>query len=110
MDYNRVGSAAAGTSNYPIDKQANEPDSASRIRDGIGKSEELLSELHETLNRFEKRFDTVLLPSPPSTSTGLGGNTPTPVNSHVMGRIDILNEGYRHAIERIRDVMRRTEL
>lgn len=92
-----------GAGNAPAD------DSASRIRDSIGSTEQLLSVLQETIERMERRLDTVLTPQPPSTSGQVNKN-PTPIGSHVVGRLEILNEGFAHAIQRLIDLTRRVEV
>ncbi len=86
-----------------------EPESASPIRDSVTASEQILSELHNVIDQFEKRLDTVLLPVPPQ-GAGTSGAVPTPATSHVRGRLLILNEGYIHAAARLRDLIRRVEV
>ncbi len=84
-------------------------ESASRIRDGICMTEQTLSELDEALNQLERRLDTVLTPVPPST-TGQAQAKNQQIGSHVKGRVDILNEGFSLAVQRIRHLMSRVEV
>lgn len=112
MDYsnqNQQKSYAIGHQ-YPADAltKAVEPTSTP-IRDKVSQAEQLLSELHEAINSLESRFDTALSPMPPST-TNAAASTPTPPMSHVLGRLQILNDGYEHAIHRLRTLAKRCEL
>jgi len=92
---------AVGT---PIDE------TRSAIRDGLSNSEQLLSELHGAIDVLEKRLDTVLVPTPPSTSPLAQTSAPALLSSQVRGRIDIMNEGYLHANARLRALMARIDV
>jgi len=85
------------------------PEERTAIRDAITGGEQILSELQMVVDALEKRLDTVLLPTPPSTM-GKDPGPPTPAASHVRGRLDIMNEGYQHATARIRLLMARIDV
>lgn len=91
--------------------QANsiEPETPSKIRDGITTAEQFQSEINEHISLLEKRLDTVLRPVPPS---GQGANvaTPQPVCSHVTGRLNLLNEGLHGIVTRLRELRDRVEV
>lgn len=113
MDYNKgvqLGSGYAG--NLAQTSAVEALESASWIRDATSQSEQLLSDLHEQLNRLEQRLDTVLTPSAPSpaTTNSVAPKNPTPIGSHLRGRVAILNEGWQHAIERINQLRSRIEI
>lgn len=96
--------ASAGVAKTPEDV------SPSRIRDGIGRTEDALSLVQGAITALESRLETVLSPQPPSPVGSAQVKTPAPQNSHVMGRIDILNEGFENAAVRLRDLARRVEV
>ncbi len=73
-------------------------------------AEELLSGVHETISQLEKRLDTVLRPMPPTGQANQAGATIGPVCSHVAGRLNILNDGFRSAIARLQDIASRAEV
>jgi len=83
----------------------------SQIRDCISCTEQILSELHGTIDQLEKRLDTVLTPTPPDVArSGSGTVAPAPSVSHVHGRLQILNDGFQHAISRLRTLGNRIEV
>ncbi len=111
MDY--VNSAQGRTSTaYLGATTAVEPsESPSVIRNGVTNAEQLLSGIHESISLLEKRLDTVLRPVPPQVqATQNAPNTPTPVCSHVTGRMNILNDGFSAAISRLQDLASRVEV
>lgn len=84
--------------------------SASVIRDAVSGNEQILSELHETISRLEGRLDPALTPVPPQTS-GTNSQVPNgPPCSHVTVRLGALNDGYRHAVQRLRELIQRVEV
>ncbi len=98
----------ANMNNYA--KQA-EPTPSSQARDRISSAEQWLSDLNNLVDGLEKRLDTILTPVPPSTIGGTGGSpTPQQLKSHVVGRLDILCEGYSHLASRIQHLSNRIEL
>ena len=114
MEY--VNATGYAGSSYPTGQALSGPspqtdESASRIRDGITRAEELLSQVHEAILLLEKRLDTVLSPVPPSVAgnSAAKAQTGAPI-SHLLGRITILNEGFDHAAQRVRDLTRRVEV
>jgi len=91
-------------------KSVPEPVSASRIRDGITAIEETLSALHDAIGSLESRLETVLQPQPPSTAANASIRPASVPQSHVMGRVSILQEGFEAAINRVRDIAIRIEV
>lgn len=85
--------------------------SPSMIRDAIGATEQSVSLLHEAITELEGRLDTVLSPQPPQLTTG-GANAkdPRPSSSQVHTRMQELNAGFSHAIDRLRELARRVEI
>lgn len=83
--------------------------SPSVIRDTVGFAEETLSELHEAINHLEKRLEPALRPMPPVTDNIKPSPTGPPM-SHVAGRLAILNEGFRQAVSRLRELTQRVEV
>lgn len=107
---NKVNAGYASQS-YATGTASQVDESASAIRDGIGLSEQLLSELHERINQLESRLDTVLVPVGPTPNMpATNAKTPIPTVSHLRGRVGILNEGWQHAIERLSNIRARVEL
>jgi len=84
-------------------------ESASVIRDGIGQAEQWVSDLHGLVDQLEKRLTTVLSPSQPMPDSAGTAKSPTP-QSHVTGRLQILNEGYAHLASKLNDILRRVEV
>ena len=109
MDY---GAQTAASGRYIGAQISNAPtpvdESASPIRDGITGAEEILSNVHEAINALERRLETVLTPAPPSTSPDT--NKARQSSSHLTGRVLILNDGFMHAVQRLRDLARRVEV
>lgn len=106
---NSLAQSAVGYS--PQAPPATEAESTSRIRDGVSQSEQLLTAVHEIISMLEKRLDTVLQPVPPQPASNAGQAARTgPVASHLYGRLVILNEGYEHAVARLRDLIRRVDV
>lgn len=105
MDYRNLGNATSATA---IGGTAIE--STSPVRDGIGSTEERLSEIHNTIDMLEKRLDTLLTPCAPTPAATATQSTPQQMMSHLQGRVRILNEGFQHAIQRLHDLNRRIEL
>jgi len=97
-----AGMGIAG--NSAIDK------SSTPVRDTIGGLEQLLSELHSTIDGLEGRFDTILTPVPPSPVRTDETRRPDRVQSHLQGRLGILAEGYQAAIVRLHMIADRIEL
>lgn len=89
--------------------RADTPESPSRIRDAVSGIEERLSEVHQLISMLEKRFDTVLQSVPPSPA-----QTPPSSNhaacSHIFGRLALLDEGFKQAADRMRDIAQRAEV
>lgn len=86
-------------------------ESPSRLRDGVGGTEQLLSDVHEAINVLEKRLDTVLTPAPPTVNQlQQNAKQMTPMGSHLSGRVLILNEGFGHAVARLRELAQRVEV
>lgn len=71
------------------------------IRNKISDAEQLMSGIHALIDLVEKRFETVLLPNPPSTAQSTPSAPPS-ISSHVRGRLDLLNDGLYHAIARLK--------
>ena len=100
------------TSAYTGNLQGSEATAASPIRDSITGAEQLLSDVHQSIDLLEKRLDTLLTPvapTPPAQINSRVAATGGP-SSHVLGRMSILNEGYQHAITRMRELHNRIEL
>lgn len=79
------------------------------VRDGLSANEQTLSELHETISRLEGRLETALTPTPPQPASTTNC-APGPPCSHVANRLASLSDGYRHAVLRLQDLMRRVEV
>jgi hypothetical protein len=107
MDYRNAQTKPLGYSN--VEPTPPPVESPSRLRDLVSNTEQLLSGIHETLVMLEKRLDTVLSPASP---VGSGGGTAVnkALSSHLVGRIDILNDGLTDAIHRIQDITQRVEV
>lgn len=97
------GHAAAGTLVDP-------PSTSSPARDRISAAESWLSDSHVALDMLEKRLDTILTPTAPQGTSGVNQNTPTPLQSHVVGRLQILNDGYAHLVQRMHTLADRIDL
>lgn len=83
---------------------------ASIIREVLNSGDHTLGELHEAITYLEKRLDTILTPMPP-TNAGSGTCAPNgPPASALTGRLALLNEGHRQAVQRLRDLMARIEV
>lgn len=82
----------------------------SKIRDEITQGEQILSELHATIEQLERRLDTALTPVPPQPAGLDARNVQSSVKSHLLGRVQMLNEGFAHAITRLNDIRTRIEL
>lgn len=95
------GAGLAGPS--PVDE------SASKIRDAVGMTEEALSQLHGTIDRLEKRLHTVLTPAPPTVNGGETKQAP-PVDSPLLSRIGSTNVVIMQAIERLSRITHRIEI
>lgn len=104
-NYQKQPYGATAAIAMPVDLE----ESASRIRDGISAAEQELSQVHSAIDRLEKRLDTILTPVPPSTLSGNANKASQP-SSHVMGRIELLNEGFQHATSRLRALTLRVEV
>lgn len=98
--------ATSQGSNY----KSPEPASTSPARDRIASAEQWLSDLHSIVDGLEKRLDTILTPVPPSGVGNSVGPTPTQPKSHVVGRLDILCDGFSHLASRIQQLGTRIEL
>lgn len=79
------------------------------IRGALDAHESTLAELHETISRLEGRLDPALTPAPPQ-PTGATSGPSAPPCSHVALRLVSLNSGYRHAVERLRELTQRVEV
>lgn len=79
------------------------------VRDLISANEETLAELHDTISRLEGRLETALTPMPPQPAAATSGPSAPPC-SHVAVRLGSLNEGYRHAAARLRELTQRVEV
>jgi hypothetical protein len=107
MDYRNYGaSVTTNVANVPTDSTG---EANSRIRDYVTNAEQFVSGLHDTISHLEKRLDTVLRSVPPSTA-----KAPTPTNaiaeSHLGGRLNILNDTIKGAGERLVDLIQRVEI
>jgi hypothetical protein len=84
-------------------------ESASQIRDAIGTTEQIATDLHEALSHLESRLDTVLCPVPP-TGADASKSMPEPVRSHLLGRVLSVNGSLSAAIDRVRHLRSRVEV
>lgn len=109
MEYAQSNQAYRTAQTRALEVPADSPGEASRIRDGITNAEQALSGIHEQIGLLEKRLDTVLRPIPPQGNTASTA-TPQPICSHVTGRLNILNEGFAAAAERLRELRERVEV
>lgn len=100
----RVYTSPAAACDPPVDH------SASIIRDGLSSNEQTLSEIHETISRLEGRLDPALTPIPPQPASTSGQAPNGPPSSHVTERLTTLNSGYRHAVQRLRELIQRVEV
>lgn len=78
-----------------------DPVESSPARNQISQAEQLLSDLHNAIDRLEQRLDTILTPIPPDVNKNGPSPTPTMPKSHVVGRLELLNEGFMHVGSRI---------
>lgn len=84
--------------------------SSSVVRDGLSANEQTLSEIHETISRLEGRLDPALTPVPPQPASTNSQTPNGPPCSHVTARLGALNDGYRHAVQRLRELIQRVEV
>lgn len=85
-------------------------ESGSPIRDRISAAESWLSDLHMAVDNLEKRLDTVLAPVPPANPSTTAVQPPQRPQSHVQGRLEILNDGFAHLCARLNHLHLRIEL
>jgi len=113
MDYmshgNAAGTAANSLNVYTGSIPAPSDESASKVRDQVSMTEQLLSELHEAISQLERRIEVALMPMPP-TPAPTGPNVNKQVGSHLLGRVQILTEGFQSAVARIHALRQRVEL
>jgi hypothetical protein len=101
--YTGGGGGAMAYDNPPIE-------TGTIVRNGLSANEETLSEVHEAINRLESRLETALTPMPPQPA-GTSTAAPTgPPCSQVAYRLAQLNDGYRHAANRLRELLQRVEV
>ena len=113
MDYRLAQQDKTAMAGIGYAQNAQSVEVSTPIRDRISANEQLLSELHNQIDLLEKRLDTVttpVAPTPAQTQTGNPAPRSQPNSSHVSGRLDILNEGYMHAIGRLSALRDRVEL
>ncbi len=110
-DFDARGYSTSGLGSAVMSKVgADEAESASRIRDGIGQAEQASSMILEAIESLSRRLDTVLSPTPPST---LSANKPSATiapYSHLCERVNMLNETLSGAEQRLRELRRRVEV
>lgn len=103
------GHAAAGTLVDPPSTSSPARDRISAAaRDRISAAESWLSDSHAALDMLENRLDTILTPTPPGNDVNPAA--PTPLQSHVVGRLQILNDGYAYLVRRMHTLAERIEL
>lgn len=86
------------------------PESASQIRDAIGRAEQLTQEAHQVLDRLIDRLDAALTPTANTAGTPAPTPAPAPPASDVRRRLEQLNEGLVGLQGRIAHLMNRIEL
>ena len=97
----------AGNAGCDVPRLQGEPDSASLIRDEMGRCEELVVALHEEVSGLERRLETILAPAIPNASM----QQPNPVGgSDVLHRVTGLTMSARALGQRLHDVLLRIEL
>lgn len=81
-------------------------------RNQISGAEQWLSDLYTAVDRLEQRLDTILTPAPPQIdrASAATGSVPTPLKSHVVGRLEQLNVGCGLIAERLHQLTTRVEL
>lgn len=95
---------------YPVGSATVPTDISSPVRDRIGGCESWLSDLHGAVDQLEKRLDTILTPAPPQPSSTGGVAKNGQLQSHVQGRLELLQEGFSHLCSRIQQLQSRVEL
>lgn len=105
--YNGAAMAASGAWN--AGSPTCDPIETSPARNQISGAETWLSDLHAAIDRLEQRLDTILTPVPPDVNK-VNASTPTSPKSHVVGRLELLNEGFAHLSGRIERLKGRVEL
>lgn len=112
MDYSGQGTSARqnNTVSSIAYKTAADPIESSPARNQIGNAEQYMSDMHSALDRLESRLDTILTPVPPDVNKTNGSPTPMGPKSHVVGRLETLNDGLLHVVARIDRLNARVEL
>lgn len=99
-----LGGAQMARQASPVDSET-----PSQIRDAVGVAEQCLSDLHDQIAALERRLETVLSPAPPQVARD-NAKAPTPTGSHLLGRLLIVDEGFRFACERLSAIRNRVEI
>lgn len=86
-------------------------ESGSPVRDRLSASESWLSDLNMAIDNLEKRLDTILTPAMPSPPNAADPRAAVQRSqSHLQGRLEILNEGFAHMVGRLNHLHSRVEL
>lgn len=93
------------------------PRSDSPIRDQVSFLEDQCKALHAGYDALEERLDTILRPVPPSVATGVsaaraggGVSDQMPPESHLIGRLRMLNDAFNALQQRFQHLHARIEL
>lgn len=114
MDYQNTQKAMQNS--YPMGGVASSnalpapPDISTPVRDRINGLESWLSDCHVALDMLEKRLDTITTPVPPQPASTNAAVKTGQLQSHVQGRLELLNEGFWHLVARMHALHARIEL
>lgn len=110
MAFGNGGTVSGYSASSPINSLPPPIETPSKIRDGISYVEQQIAALHELIEAFERRLDTVLAPIPPSTTDGRGTNVSRQPMSHVQDRLATMSESLSSAKFRLSSLLDRVEV
>lgn len=86
------------------------PENVLSLTGTLSDAEQRLCGLHDAIDRLESRLQSVTQPAPPRVEKGNAVGGPTPIQTRLLSRVQMINDGLSAAYGRIEELTKRLEV